>query len=141
MFFRHPPDCEALPSEDRLNSLLDLGTLGEHAVTIFGSNVVQIDVDGEPGNIEDEKIQGRSALEDQLPFEERVASHGIEQPKQVSDLFEHIRSEARCLRFGGQLLWGDFHSTSPHARSSTSLGTTRFHSDTRRPDVRLARSR
>jgi len=70
-----------------------------------------------------------------------MTSHGIEQPKQVGDLFEHIRSEARRLGFGGQLLGGEFHRTSPHVRSSTSLGTTKFHSDTRRPGFLLARSR
>jgi hypothetical protein len=68
--FRHSPDGEALPSEDRLNSLLDLGTLGEHAITIFGSHVVQIDVDGEPGHIEDEKVQRGAAFEYQPLFEE-----------------------------------------------------------------------
>ncbi len=141
MFFRHPPDGKALPGEDCLNSLLDLRALGEHAVTIFGSHVVQIDVYREPGNIEDEKIQGRSALEDQLPLKERVALHGIEQPNQMGYLFEHIRSETRRFSFGGQLLGRDFHNTSPHACSRTSPGITRFHSDTRRPAVRLARSR
>ena len=29
MFLRNPPDIEALQREDRLNSLLDLGTLNE----------------------------------------------------------------------------------------------------------------
>ena len=60
-----------------------------------------IDVYGEPRNIEDEKIQGRSALEDQLPFEERVALYGIEQPKQVGNLFEHIQPETRRFIFSG----------------------------------------
>ena len=80
MFFRHPSNGEAFPSEDRLNSLLDLGPLGEHSVTVFGSYVVQIDVHGKPGNIENEEVQGCSALEDQLLFKERVALNCIEQP-------------------------------------------------------------
>lgn len=141
MFCGHPSDDKSLPGEDRLNSLLDSGALGGHAVMVIGGHVVQIDVDGEPGNIEDEEVQGRAALEDQSLFEGGVTSHCIEQPEQVGHLLEHIRSEARGLSFGGQLLGGDLHSTSPQARSRTSLGTTRFHSDTRRPDVRLARSR
>ena len=35
-----------------MNGLLDFGTVTEHAISIFGSHMVQIDVDGESGHIE-----------------------------------------------------------------------------------------
>ena len=67
------------------------------------TNALFADVDGEPGYVENEEIQGRAALEYKLSLEEWVASQSIQQPQQKGDFFEHIRSEARRL----ERSWGE----------------------------------
>lgn len=62
VLLRDPPNGETLPGEDRLDGLFDLWTFGEHVVALSGAHVVQVNVHGEPGNIEDEEVQGRAAL-------------------------------------------------------------------------------
>lgn len=48
-----------------------------------------------------------------------MASQTIEEPEQAEDLLEDVFPETRCFRFGAEVLAGDVHPDSSHARVST----------------------
>ncbi len=77
VIFRHPPDGEALPRKNSLNSPLDIGTFNEHCLTVLGSHIVQIDVDREPRGVKNEKVQGCPTLERQFALEEWMTLESI----------------------------------------------------------------
>ena len=141
MLFRHPPNCEVLATKHALDCFFDLGALFQHGVAASGTHVVQIDVDRQSRDVEDEKVQSRSALERHLPRKKRVIANSVEHGQQSGCLFQQVGPEPGRLGFCGQLFGRDCHSTSPHDRWSTSFGTTRFQSATRQPEFLLVRSR
>lgn len=110
----HAPDRVSLPGKDRLQGLLDPGPFQEHRFPVRRTHVIEIDIHREAGNGEDEKVQGRAALEDQLVLEEGMAADGIEQLEQQRDLFQHVRAKAGCLRLDGERFRGDLHEGSSH---------------------------
>jgi len=114
MLCRHAPDHESLPGKDRLQGFLDLGPFQQHRLPVHRSHVIEIDVHREAGNGEDEEVQGRAALEDQLVLEEGMATDGIEQLEQQRDLFQHVRAKTGGLRLDGERFRGDLHEGSSH---------------------------
>jgi len=77
--------------------LLGPGTFYEHDLPVFGTHVIQVDIDGKPRDVEDKKIQGGSTFEDKFTFKERMALKGVEKIQQMNDFLKY-RSVAR-LRF------------------------------------------
>ena len=141
MFFRHPTNSESLPAKHRLNRCFDSRPLFQHCFATRCPDVVQIDVDGQSGDIEDKEVQGCSAFENQSSFKVGMLTNSFEDSQQLNSLFQHVGSELGRVSLGRQLLGRYLHRTSPHDLLSTSLGTTRFQSDTRLPECRWLRSR
>jgi len=106
------PHRVSSPGKDHLQGFLDLEPFQKHRFPVHSTNVIEIDVHGEAGNGEDEEVQGRPALEDQLVFQEGMAADGIEQLEQQRDLFQHVRAKAGGLRLGGERFRGDLHEGS-----------------------------
>lgn len=141
MLFRHPTDSESLSTKHRLNRCFNSRPLFQHCLATRRPNVVQIDIDGQSGDIEDKKVQGRSAFENQSSFEMGMIANGLKGSQQLNRLFQHVGSELGRVSLGRQLLGRNLHRTSPRDLSSTSLGTTRFQSATKIPECRWLRSR
>ncbi len=102
MFAGHAPDCKLFTGEYRLQRRLDLGAFRKHDLSIRRTHIIQIDIDRKSGHLKDKKVHGRTALQGQPPFQERMTSHGFEQVNQKSDFFQNIRSETCSLCLSDQ---------------------------------------
>ena len=87
-----------------MHGLLDLGAFRKHTLLVFGSQVVQVNIDGKSREIEDKEVQRGPAFEGKFPLQEGMALERIEKAQQMDDFFEDIRSETGCIRFGRQPL-------------------------------------
>ena len=68
----NPRHREAFASEDGAQGFFELRPLGDHLVARRGADVVQIEVHGQTGHLEQEQVQRRSALERQPSSQEGV---------------------------------------------------------------------
>jgi hypothetical protein len=98
------PDAKSLSRKYRMHSLLNLGAFRKHTLPVFGSQVIQVNIDGKSREIEDKEIQRGPAFEYEFPLQEGMTLERIEKVQQMDDFFEDIRSETGCTRFGTQPL-------------------------------------
>ena len=73
-----PLDFEAQTAADREERLLELGSLCQHGLAFDGADVVEVDVNRQPRDIEDEQVEGRTAFQHQSTLEERVTAERVE---------------------------------------------------------------
>ena len=66
--------------------LLDQWALGQHLVEADGPNVGDVDVNGQPGQVEHEEVDGGAAVHGHLPGKHGMLAEPLQQVQQPLDL-------------------------------------------------------
>jgi hypothetical protein len=95
----HATNLKTFASAYCLNGLIDLWALDNHMIPIGCADIVQVDINGKPRNVKEEKIECASSLEHQFFCEKRVAAESTKKVEKLDDLLEDIRSKTCAFRF------------------------------------------
>ncbi len=132
----HPLHGEPGTAEHLLQGLLHPRPLLEHGLAVRRADVVEVDVDRQAGQVEDEEVDGRAALERQATTEERVGADAVEDPDEQGGLLVAVLLVPAVRREPLELRAREHQGTSAQERPRTRSGTTRFQPFTSLPGPR-----
>jgi len=118
---------EAEAGDDLRERRVDLRALRHHRRSVGGPDVVDIDVDGQPRQVEEKQVERRPALQRQARAEERVRGHQVEEPDEHPHLLERVDRETGLAGSARQLVTRQHQATSAQLWLRTDSGTMRFH--------------
>jgi len=129
----------AKTGRDLLDSSSNFGEVAERCFAVDVPDVVQVDIDGKPSEIEIKEVESRSALEDKLSSEIGMFVEFGQQFAEAENLLKNFSGKA-CVRGEfADLCWCEFHVCTELVREGESVsGTMSFHVGTQRWPGRLS---